>query len=211
MNSEASLQSLARLRDGSHVSWMVIPMLLVVIYVYAQEVERGNTRRVLAGLAFWGMDWFNEIWNGLVFHFTGFAPVWGIAGDTSYLILMGLNMEIALMFAITGIVATLGLPRDAHARWLGINNRLWFAVGFSALSVGVEVVLHRAGMLVWDWPWWNESHPWGIFLVGYLPFYLVCYWVYDRPSQRQQVGALALIYGVNCTALAVFGGLLGWL
>lgn len=211
MNSEASLQSLARLRDGSHVSWMVIPMLLVVIYVYAQEVERGNTRRVLAGLAFWGMDWFNEIWNGLVFHFTGFAPVWGIAGDTSYLILMGLNMEIAFMFAITGIVATLGLPRDAHARWLGINNRLWFAVGFSALSVGVEVLLHRAGMLVWDWPWWNESHPWGIFLVGYLPFYLVCYWVYDRPSQRQQVGALALIYGVNCTALAVFGGLLGWL
>ena len=115
MNSEASIQSLARLRDGSHVSWMVVPMLLVVIYVYAQEIERGNIRRIFAALAFWGMDWFNEIWNGLVFHFTQFAPVWGIAGDSSYLILMGLNIEIAFMFAITGIVATLGLPRVSSA------------------------------------------------------------------------------------------------
>lgn len=211
MNSEASIQSLARLRDGSHVSWMVVPMLLVVIYVYAQEIERGNIRRIFAALAFWGMDWFNEIWNGLVFHFTQFAPVWGIAGDSSYLILMGLNIEIAFMFAITGIVATLGLPRDAALKWLGINNRLWFAVGFSALSVGVEMLLHRAGILVWDWPWWNESHPLGILLIGYLPFYLVCYWVYDRPSYRQQMAALALIYGVNIAALAVLGGVLGWL
>lgn len=211
MPSEATLQSLSRLRDASHLSWLVIPMLLVVIYVYAQEVERGNLRRVLAALAFWGMDWFNEIWNGLVFHFTQFAPVWGIAGDTSYLILLGLNIEITFMFAISGVVATLGLPQDARLRWWGINNRIWLAIVFSALSVCVEVLLHRAGILVWDWPWWNAQHPWGIFLLGYLPFYLVCYWVYDRPTVHQQLMALAVIYGVDMGSLCIFGGMLNWL
>jgi hypothetical protein len=166
MVSEASARSLAVLRDTSHMSWMVIPMLLVVLYVYFQEVERGNFSRVLAGLAFWGMDWFNEIWNGLVFHFSGHAPVWGIAGDTSLLILMGLNIEITFMFAITGVLATLGLPKDKNLQWLGINNRWWFAVIFSAMSVCVEMMLNAAGMLVWDWPWWGRGAPWGIFPAG---------------------------------------------
>lgn len=211
MISETSVRSLAHLREPSQLSWMVIPMLLVVIYVYAQEIERRNFSRVLAGLAFWGMDWFNEIWNGLVFHFTQHAPVWGIAGDSSYLILMGLNIEITFMFAITGIVATLGLPKDAALKWLGVNNRLWFAAGFAAMSVGVEMALHHAGMLVWDWPWWNVQAPWGIFLLGYLPFYVVCYWVYDMRSWHRQIAAVAAIFGINATAVGVFGWGLGWL
>jgi hypothetical protein len=39
-----------------------------VVYVYANDIERRNWNLVFAGLAFWGMDWLNEIWNGLVFH-----------------------------------------------------------------------------------------------------------------------------------------------
>jgi hypothetical protein len=30
------------------------------------------------------MDWFNEIWNALVFHLTHYAPVWGAPGRTAY-------------------------------------------------------------------------------------------------------------------------------
>jgi hypothetical protein len=211
MVSEASARSLAMLRDTSHVSWMVIPMLLVVLYVYFQEIDRGHYARVLAGLAFWGMDWFNEIWNGLVFHFSGHAPVWGIAGDTSLLLLMGLNIEITFMFAITGVLATLGLPHDKTRAWWGINNRWWYAAGFSALSVGVEMLLHRAGLLVWDWPWWGESAPWGIFLLGYLPFYVVCYWVYDMDSLGRQVRTVTSLFAALLAALWVFGVGLGWL
>lgn len=211
MISEAAAHSLPLLRNASHFSWSMIPLFLLVLYVYFQEIEHRRWERVLAALAFWGMDWFNEIWNGLVFHFSGFAPVWGVAGDTSYLILMGLNIEITFMFAITGIVATMGLPADARLKWLGINNRWWFAAVFSVLSVGVEMLLHRAGLLVWDWPWWNESMPWGIFFLGYLPFYVVCYWVYDRPTHRQRLAALALIFSVDVAALGLFGVGLGWL
>jgi len=52
----------------------VIPLLLLVLYVYANEIERRNWKVVFAGLALFGMDWFNEIWNALVFHFTQYAP-----------------------------------------------------------------------------------------------------------------------------------------
>jgi hypothetical protein len=45
---------------------------VLVDYVYAVEVERKNWGLFFAGLAFWGMDWFIEIWNGLVFYFTAF-------------------------------------------------------------------------------------------------------------------------------------------
>lgn len=44
----------------------MIPLLLLVLYVYAVEVERRNWSAVLGGLALWGMDWFNEIWNSVV-------------------------------------------------------------------------------------------------------------------------------------------------
>jgi hypothetical protein len=82
----------------------VIPIFVIVIYIYANEVERRNWNVVFAGLAFWGMDLFNEIWNALVFHFTGFSAVWTAPGKTAYLILIGLNIEITLMFAIMGVV-----------------------------------------------------------------------------------------------------------
>jgi hypothetical protein len=79
--------------------WYVIPLFALVVYIYASEYRNGNLDAIFAGLAFWGMGWFNEIWNGLVFHFTKFAPVWGAPAKTAYLILMGLNIEICFMFA----------------------------------------------------------------------------------------------------------------
>lgn len=39
------------LRDSSQFKWYVIPLLLVVIYVYATEVERRNWNVLFAGLA----------------------------------------------------------------------------------------------------------------------------------------------------------------
>ena len=76
MQTEAATQALSILRVGSQFSWYVIPLFAFVFYVYAVEIERRNLNLVFAGLAFWGMDWFNETWNSLAFHFTGYAPVW---------------------------------------------------------------------------------------------------------------------------------------
>jgi len=71
MPTESAQQALEILRKGSETfQWYVIPLLAFVFYVYTVEAEKRNWNLFLAGLAFWGMDWFNEIWNGLVMHFT---------------------------------------------------------------------------------------------------------------------------------------------
>ena len=61
------------LRAGGQLDWAVVTLLALVVYVYAVEVERRNWSAILAGLAFWLMDWFNEIVNALFCISTGTA------------------------------------------------------------------------------------------------------------------------------------------
>jgi hypothetical protein len=211
MPTDASLRALKILRDGSHFQWYVIPLLALVLYVYATEVERKNWNLVCAGLAFWGMDWFNETWNGLVFHFTQYAPVWGAPGSTAYLILIGLNIEICFMFACAGIVVAKTLPADKHGKILGVPNRWFIAVCGSALCVVVELFLNTVGALTWDYWWWNARAPWLIFLLGYLPFFLVSFWVHDMASLRRQSMTVAGIFALDIGCLIVFAGVLKWI
>jgi hypothetical protein len=211
MPTEAALQATQILRDGSQFQWYVIPLFFLVVYVYHVEIERKNWNLVFAGLAFWGMDWFNEIWNALVFHFSGFAPAWGAPGGTAYLIFIGLNIEICLMFAIAGIVFGKVLPKDKSLKILGINNRLFFAVAGSVFCVFVEILLNAINALTWDYAWWSASAPWLIFLFGYLHFFLVSFWVHDMDTIRKKVAVVGTIYGVNISAIIVFGVILKWI
>jgi hypothetical protein len=211
MESEAAARALSILRDGSQFSWYVIPLFAFVVYVYAVEIERRNWSLVFAGLAYWGMDWFNEIWNALVFHFTGYAPVWGTPGDTAFLILIGLNIEICFMFAVAGITFGKMLPPDPKQKILGIPNRLFIAVAGAAFCVFVEVLLNAIGALTWDYAWWSASAPWLIFLFGYLHFFLVSFWVHDMPTMRAKATTVGIIYAVDLAAILVFGVILGWI
>ena len=209
--TDSAQEALRILRDGSQFQWYVIPLFVLVVYVYAVEIERKNWNLVLAGLAFWGMDWFNEIWNALVFHFTQVAPVWGAPKDTAFLILIGLNIEICFMFAIAGIAFSKTLPADPRARVLGLPNRLFFALAGSLFCVGVEILLNAVGALTWEWPWWSARAPWLILLVGYIPFFLVAFWVHDMPSVRRQAGVVGVIFAFDITCLLGFGAALGWI
>jgi hypothetical protein len=211
MPTEFASQALAILRDGSQFQWYVITLFAFVVYAYAVEVERKNWNLVFAGLAFWGMDWFNEIWNSLVFHFTNYAPVWGAPGKTAYLILIGLNIEICFMFAVAGIAFGKMLLADKKAKIMGIPNRLFMAVVGSIFCVFVEVLLNLVGALTWEYPWWSASAPWLIFLIGYLPFFLVSFWVHDMKSAKSKMLAVGIIGGVDVVSILVFGAILGWL
>jgi len=203
--AESAQQALALLRDGSHFQWYIIPLLLLVMYVYANEVEKKNWSLILAGLAFWLMDWFNEIWNGLVFHFTGFAPVWGTPGNGSALVLLiGLNIEITFMFSIMGIVMCKMLPSDKNLKILGINNRLVFAVVGAILAVGIECLLNWVGALTWEYSWWSLGAPWLIWLIGYLPFFLVSYWVLDMKTMKSKLITVGVIGAVDIISLILF-------
>ena len=209
--TDSAQEALRILRDGSQFQWYVIPLFVLVVYVYAVEIERKNWNLVLAGLAFWGMDWFNEIWNALVFHFTQYAPVWGAPGDTAYLILIGLNIEICFMFFIAGITFSKMLPADKEMRILGIPNRLALAIFGSIFCVFVEVLLNFVNALTWDYSWWSVQAPWLIFLIGYFPFFAVAFWVHDMKSLRSKLTTVGVIYTVNIASLIVFGAILGWI
>jgi hypothetical protein len=211
MPTESALQALSILRDPSQFQWYVIPLFALVVYVYAVEIERENWGLVLAGLAFWGMDWFNEIWNGLVLHFTNYAPVWGAPGKTAYLILIGLNIEIMFMFSIAGVVFSKMLPKEKSLKILGLPNRLLFAIAGSIFCVFVEILLNGAGALTWDYPWWSARAPWLIFLIGYLPFFLVSFWVHDMPSLQRKIKTVGAIFALDIICLVLFLGVLGWI
>ncbi|MCX6005463.1 MAG: hypothetical protein NT082_07325 [Chloroflexi bacterium] len=210
--ADSAARALALLRDGSHFQWYIIPLFALVVYVYATEYERKNWSLIMAGLAFWGMDWFNEIWNGLVFHFTGYAPVWGTPGNGSALvILIGLNIEICFMFALSGIAFSKMLPADKKLKIIGIPNRLFFAIAGSIFCVFVECLLNWAGALTWEYTWWNLGAPWLIFFIGYLPFFLMSFWVYDMEKLKSKLTTVGIILGFDLILIIIFMCILKWI
>jgi hypothetical protein len=199
------------LRAPEELYWSTVTLLGLVVYVYAVEIERGNWDAVLAGVAFWLMDWVNEIINALVLHFDGHAPIWTVTGHSSFVILIGLNIEISLLFAFSGVVFAKLLPRDRTMRIMGLPNRWALAIGFSLLSVGVELLLHADGVFHWAYWWWNvKSFP-VIVIFGYLTFYVVSFWVHDMSSRRRQLQVVGTLAALDLAAGLVFSPLMGWI
>lgn len=195
------------------MKWYVVPMLLFVMYLYYREAKNKNWNVILGAAALWGMDLFNEIWNSIVFHATGFAPVWGTpmgVGDTALLLLIGYNIEISFMFATLGIVACLQLPEDPRKKILGVNNRVFFAVLLTTLAVIIECFLNYCGLLTWEYAWWSIRCPWLIWLIGYLPFFTMAFVVHDMKTRKNQLITLGIIFGVDVLLLIIFGAI-GWM
>jgi hypothetical protein len=198
-------------RDPSLFKWYAIALLALVIYAYANEVERGRLDIVAAGLAVWLADWFNEIVNALVLQASGAAPLWATTGPTAYQFLVGLNVEISFMFALAGIVYAKLLPADRGARVLGMPNRLAIALGLSVVSVAVELFLNASGTFHWHYWWWNTPFVLPIVIFGYLWFYLFAAWVFDARSPRKRWYLLGGLAAIDVAMALVFGVGLGWL
>ena len=199
------------LRAPGLFSWSTVTLLALVVYVYAVEIERANWNAVLAGIAFWLMDWSNELVNALVLHFDGHAALWTVTGTTSFLILIGLTIEISLFFAINGVVFAKLLPAKRDLRILGVPNRWALAIALSLVSVGVELLLHADGVFHWYYWWWNVASFPVIVVFGYLTFYVVTFWVYDMPERRRQLRVVGSLAALVLSAGLVFGPLLGWI
>ena len=73
----------------------------------------------------------------------------------------------------------------------------------------VEVLLNAVGALTWDYTWWRAGVPWLIFLIGYLPFFLVAFWVFDMESVKQKAITVGSILGFDLVCLVVFGAITG--
>jgi hypothetical protein len=212
----ASEQALKGLRDLSTLEWYVIPMLAYTFYIYVTEMKKARRssdwNAVFAGLTVFGMDFINETWNGWVFHFTGHSAFWTTPGPTALRTMVGWNIEIMFMFAISGIIYYHTCSDDPKEKILGLPNRLFWAIGYSVFCVFVECLLNAGGHLVWEYPFWYRSFGgvWLIFLIGYFHFYLAAYIVISLKSIQTKIITVSVIYLI-AVLMNVYGlGIMGW-
>jgi hypothetical protein len=205
-NPEATQHALNILRNGDLFQWYVIPLLVIVIYIYANEYEKGNYRVIAGGLALYMVHWFVEIVNALIQHTSGHA-LWTVPSGTAFAILVGVGIEISLMFSIAGIAACKMMPKDPTQKILGINNRLFFTIGNAALASILEIFLVKTPTFVWVYGWWG-AFP--VFLTVYIPFFAAACYGHDWQPRTQKL-FIGSLFAMNAAALIVFGGFLKWI
>lgn len=205
-NPEATAQALSILRSGENFQWVILPLLAFVIYIYFNEISKKNWKGVAAGLALYMVHWLYEIVNALIQHISGHA-LWTVPTGTSLLLLVGVGVELSLMFSVAGLVMSKLLPADPKMKILGINNRLVFAIGNAAFAGFLEIFLAKTPSFVWVYPWWGAFT---VFVTVYIPFFLAAFYCYDwKPAlQKRFIGGLFLI---NAAALIIFAGVLKWI
>jgi hypothetical protein len=209
--TEATLQALANLRSPDNFQWYVIPIFAIVVYIYFNEIEKKNWDVVFAGLAFYGLEWFIELLNALWLHFSQHSAVWTAPADSAFLITVGLNIEITLMFAFAGLAFAKLLPKDRNLKILGINNRIFMAFVNAIFCVLIEIVLNRWNALIWEYWWWNWYNPILIILIGYSLYMFFSTWVHDMESIRQKILVVGIMFGVDIVGYGLFMGILGWI
>ncbi len=205
-NPQATQQALSILRSGENFQWYVITLFAFVVYIYFNEMSKGNWKGIAAGLSLYMTHWFFEILNALIQHFSGHA-LWTVPTGTAFLLLVGVGVELSLMFSVSGLIFSKLLPADPKTKILGINSRLFFAIFNAAFFSIFEIFLAKTPAFVWVYPWWGSL---SVFITVYIPFFLVSMYSYDwKPKvQKQVIGGLA---AVNVVMLVVFAGILQWI
>lgn len=205
-NPEATSQALGILRNGANFQWYVIAMLAFVVYIYANEISKKNWNGIAAGLALYVVHWFYEIINALIQYFSGHA-LWTVPTGTSYLLLVGVGVELSLMFSVAGLVMSKLLPANPKAKILGINNRVLFAIGNAAFFSLVEIFLASTPAFVWVYPWWGAIP---VFITVYIPFFLAAFWAFDWPK-KIRLRFICGMASLNSILLILFAGILKWI
>jgi len=189
----------AAVRSVGNFNWTFIALLAFVVYVYATAIKKKDYKGIAAGLALYMVHWFYEIMNAVIQAATGYA-LWTVSPEsTSFILLVGVSWELSMMFSIAGLGTYQLLPEDPKKKILGVNNRMFFAIGNAALFSLVEIFLASTPAFIWVYPWWGALP---VFVTTYIPFFLAAYLVPDAKPKTQKlfIGALA---GVNALLLAV--------
>ena len=206
-NTEATAQALNILRRGDQFQWSVIPFLAFVCYVYFTEIKNRNWASVSAGLALYGVHWFYEIVNALIQHATGHA-LWTVPTGTSFLIFIGVGIEISLMFAVSGIIISRLLPENPSEKIAGFPLKWLHVVSFAVLYSVIEIFLVKATpVFVWVYDWWGAI-PVG--LTVYVRFFsagvLAYYW-----QPRTRLIFISAVWILDLFLVLVFAVVLRWI
>lgn len=203
---ELTQQALSILRSADNFHWFIITLFALVMYVYMNEISNKNWKGVAAGLALYAVHWLYEIVNALIQHFSGHA-LWTVPGGTAFLLLVGVGIEISMMFSIAGLVLSKLLPADPKMKILGINNRIVFAVGNALFLSLIEIFLARTPIFHWVYPWWGAIPVW---ITVYIPFFLAAFLCYDwKPAVQKRF--ISIVFGIDVILMVIFAGVLHWI
>ena len=212
----ATEQALTGLRDLSMIKWYIIPLLSIVFYIYTREIKEArqtkNWNAVLAGLTIFGVDFFNETWNGWIMHLTQRSAFWTTPGDTALRTMVGWNIEIMFMFLLLGIIFYHTLSESKKEKILGMPEKWFWAIGYSAFCVFIECVLNIGGQLVWEYPFWSLSFKgiWLIFVLGYFIFFCAAILVISLKTLKSKIFTVGMIYAVPILMNIAAFGFWGW-
>jgi hypothetical protein len=204
--SQLTQQAQSLVRSGANFQWYVITLLAVVMYIYANEFTKKNYKGIAAGLALYGVHWFYEILNALIKKFSGNA-LWAVPSGTAFSLLIGVGIELSLMFAVAGLIMSKFLPEDPKKKILGINNRVFFAIMNAAGFAIIEIFLATTPAFYWFYSWWGAIP---VFITVYIPFFLAAFLCYDWKPKVQKI-FLATVWGIDAAAIIVFAAILHWI
>jgi hypothetical protein len=203
---ELTLKALELLRNPQVFEWYFIALLAFVIYIYFNEITKKNWKGIAAGLSLYGVHWFFEIVNGLIQHFSGHA-LWTVPSGTSYLLLIGVGVELSMMFSVAGLILSKILPQDPRLKIAGINNRILFVVSNAAFFSIFEIFLATTPAFHWVYPWWG-AFP--VFITVYIPFFAAAVLAYDA-TPRNQIIWIASVFLIDAAMMTIFAGILRWI
>ena len=210
MVTEASQIALSNLRTTDNLQWYVIPLLIIVVYIYNAEMEKENFDAVYLGI-YWlcicGV--VLEIVNALVLHFTQYSALWTTPSNSAYIIYVGWNIEIAFLAALIGLMNVKALPKDKDEKIFGISNRVFFPILWGIQGVIVEIILNLAGILVWEYWWWSWPHIYFILIWWTIPGFILV-WLHDNLNleAKKKLAGVSVLIAVSCHIL--FAIILQW-
>ena len=208
--TDASLQAWSRLRSGSEFDWSLLTAVMVVLYVYSSLIRQRRYGEVALGLAFWALELLWEMFNGLILHFSQYSALWTVAGHSSLVLYVGLNIEISLLFLVAPIIVLNLLPESPQARIAGVPSRMVIATLLGVTCVAVECVLNHWGVLLWAWRFWGWPHVWSIACAYIGPFWVLA-WCHDNLTLRSKLTLATGFVGAAIAAHLVFATALGWI
>ncbi|MBD3256336.1 MAG: hypothetical protein GF383_14660 [Candidatus Lokiarchaeota archaeon] len=210
MVTVAAQTALDNLRSTDNLQWYVIPLLIIIVYIYNLEMEKDNKEAVYMGIYWFAISGVVlEIINALVLHFTQYSALWLTPGNSAFVIYVGWNIEIAFLAALIGLMNVKGLPEDKDKKIFGMPNRIFMPILWGVQGVIVEIILNFAGILVWDWWFWNFPNLYFIFIWWTIPNFALV-WLHDNLSlegKKKLAGASVLI-AISCHI--IFAVILQW-
>ncbi len=207
--TDASLQALSVLRSTENLQWYVVPLLIIILYIYIAEIEKKNWEVLLLGIYSFANGWILEIVNALILHFTGYAPLWITPGSSAFVIYVGWNIEIFVLAAVGGILVLKSLPADKDMKIMGIPNRIFIPIFWAIFAVGIEILLNRAGILVWEYKHWSWPNIYLIVIWWTIPYFGLAR-MHDRTPLKTKKRLAVIFPAIAVVMHVVFASILGW-